>query len=199
MQQFYGGSFKSSCMTTRPVKAEMDITRWVSCPHGCPVQCSRRLPGALGLLFLLPCVCLIVSVCRSAVEVLCACDLEQALLECVRCVFRKRDFRLSASPTDPFHRSDFYRDLHRSALFEKPIGSGCGMMLDLEVLLDRRFATLRDSGGRAPSDSESTGQYALDEFKLRRQYFSHDVLHLRDIREVIGFGILRKKTVPKTC
>ena len=70
-------------------------------------------------------------------------------------------------------------------------------MLDLKVLSDSRFASLRDGGGRPPNDSESTGQYALNEFKLRGQYFSHNFLHLRDMREVIGFGTLRKKTVPK--
>ena len=71
------------------------------------------------------------------------------------------------------------------------------MMLDFEVMSERRFAALRDGGGRAPSDSESTGQYAFDEFKMSRQYFSHDFLHLRDMYEVIGFGALRKKTTPK--
>ena len=73
---------------------------------------------------------------------------------------------------DPFNPSDFHLDLQRPALFEKPIGSGCCIMLDLEVLLDSRFASFRDGGGRAPSDSESTGQYTLDEFKLSSQYFS---------------------------
>ena len=70
------------------------LLRWVWHPHGYPVQCSGRFPGALGLVFLLPCVCLIVSVCRSAIEVLCACDVMQVLFECVRCVFWEQDFRL---------------------------------------------------------------------------------------------------------
>ena len=50
--------------------------------------------GALGLVFLLPWVCLPVSVCRSAVEVLCACDVVQALFECVRHIFWEQDFSL---------------------------------------------------------------------------------------------------------
>ena len=49
-------------------------------PRWRKVQCSR-LPVVLVLVFLLRCVCLPISVCRSAVEVLCARDVEQVLFE----------------------------------------------------------------------------------------------------------------------
>ena len=69
-------------------------SHWARHPHWHPVRCSRRFPAALVLVFLPPWVCLPVSVCRAAVEVLRACDVEQTLFECVGCVFWKQDFSL---------------------------------------------------------------------------------------------------------